>query len=85
MDSSKRHEFTYLLSLIVLENTAHGSRCGAKSRIETVYVFLFNIGLGLRSKPYLKRAGLVVGTIRAGDELFVFSLEGEPSFQIKLL
>lgn len=47
-------------------------------------VGLFQIGSLLGTETDFQSAGLVVGAVGARDELLVFLLEGEPSFQIVL-
>lgn len=69
---------THLLSLVVLQNAAHSSGCRTERRVKTMNVFLLDISLHLGAKSYLKGARLIVGTVGARDEFFVFALEWEP-------
>lgn len=48
-------------------------------------VGLLDIGSLLASVSDLEFTGLVIGTVAAGDEFLVFTLEGEPGFEIVLL
>lgn len=64
---------TYILSLVVLHDTAHGTSGGTQRRVEAVNVGLLDIGLFLATIPNLKSAGLVVGAVGAGNQLFVFT------------
>lgn len=73
------------LVLEVLEQAAQRSLSRAESRVQCVHVLLLDLGLELVTEADLQCAGLVVGAVRAGDELLVLTLVWEPSLKIVLL
>lgn len=48
-------------------------------------ISFLSVGLHLGTKPNLESSRLVVGTVRAGNQLFILALEGKPGFQVIFL
>lgn len=65
--------YTHILSLVVLQDAAHGAGGSTQCGVETVNIGLLDIGLLLVAISYLKVARLVIGAVGAGHKLFVFT------------
>ena len=76
---------TYVLLLIVLEDTAQRTLRGTQRRVQHMHIRLLHISRLLHAVPDLQLAGLVVRAVGARHELLVLALEGEPGLEIPLL
>jgi hypothetical protein len=50
-----------------------------------MHILLLDLSLGLGAKSNFQGSALVIGAVRAGDQLLVLALEGEPGLEIVLL